>query len=174
MKPEDFISIIPCSKMLFTLNNKLYDTPNGQLLFQSHVIATNHGIDSFVYLGTKQWNYLPVDDKYIECFDLFKNYLITWMGPVCRYGYCILCAKNWYWISRSLETNVVNLWHFNICCDIRAFKDSRLKLFYSWWLLYVFVEILKSIWSYIHIKHKDTIFVSGLSQKSVLYFIYQR
>ena len=42
--------------MLFTLNNKLYDTRNGQLLFQSHVIATNHGIDSFVYQGTKQWN----------------------------------------------------------------------------------------------------------------------
>ena len=68
--------------MLFTLNNKPYDTLSGPLLFQSHAKAINHGINSFVYQGAKQWNSLPSDVKDIECFDRFKNYLTTWTATV--------------------------------------------------------------------------------------------
>ena len=52
--------------MLFTLNNKPYDTLSGPLLFQSHAKAINHGINSFVYQGAKQWNSLLSDVKDIE------------------------------------------------------------------------------------------------------------
>ena len=78
--------------MLFTLNNKPYDTRSGPVLFQSHVKTIKHGIDSFVYQGAKRWNSLPTDAKDIECFNRFKNFLTTWMGPVCHCGYCVLCA----------------------------------------------------------------------------------
>ena len=63
---------------------------------------------------------------------------------------------------------------FNMWCDISAFKDYLLQLFSPWWLFYVFVENFKAIWSYMHIMHKGTISGSGISQKFVLYFIYQR
>ena len=78
--------------MLFTLNNKPYDTRSGPLLFQSHVKTIKHGINSFVYQGAKRWNSLPTDAKDIECFNRFKNFLTTWMGPDCHCGYCVLCA----------------------------------------------------------------------------------
>ena len=74
--------------MLFTLNNKPYDTRSGPLLFQSHVKTIKHGINSFVYQGAKRWNSLPTDAKDIECFNRFKNFLTTWMGPDCHCGYC--------------------------------------------------------------------------------------
>ena len=75
--------------MLFTLNNKPYDTRSGPLLFQSHVKTIKHGINSFMYQGAKRWNSLPTDAKDIECFNWFKNFLTTWMGPDCH---CVLCA----------------------------------------------------------------------------------
>ena len=78
--------------MLFTLNNKPYDTHSGPLLFKSHVKTIKHEFNSFVYQGAKQWNSLPTDAKDIECFNRFKNYLTTWMGLGCHCGYCVLCA----------------------------------------------------------------------------------
>ena len=59
--------------MLFTLNNKPYDTRSGPLLFQSHVKTIKHGINSFVYQGAKRWNSLPTDAKDIECSNRFNN-----------------------------------------------------------------------------------------------------
>ena len=62
------------------------------LLFQSHVKTIKYGIISFVYQGAKQWNSLLTDAKDIECFNLSKNYLNTWMGSDCNCGYCVLSA----------------------------------------------------------------------------------
>ena len=78
--------------MLFMLNNKPYDTRGGPLLFQSHIEIIKHGINSFVYQGTKQWYSLTTDAKGNESFNLFKNYLTPWMGSDCHRGYCVLCA----------------------------------------------------------------------------------
>ena len=49
--------------ILFTLNNKPYDTRSGSLITQSQVKTIKHGINSFVYQGDKQWNALPADAK---------------------------------------------------------------------------------------------------------------
>ena len=87
-----------------------------------------------------------------------------------------MCHKdhvNWFWTSRFLETNMIYQWHFNNCCDTKAFRDCFLQIFYSWWLFNVSMEIFKAIWSYVHIMHKGTIPGLGLSQKVVMQFIHQ-
>ena len=78
--------------ILFTLNNKPYDTRSGSLITQSQVKTIKHGINSFVYQGGKQWNALPADAKDIEDLNVFKNYIDKWTGPDCHCGYCVLCA----------------------------------------------------------------------------------
>ena len=78
--------------ILFTLNNKPYDTRSGSLITQSQVKTNKHGINSFVYQGGKQWNALPADAKDIEDLNVFKNYIDKWTGPDCHWGYCVLCA----------------------------------------------------------------------------------
>ena len=78
--------------ILFTLNNKPYDTRSGSLITRSQVKTIKHGINSFVYQGGKQWNALPADAKGIEDLNVFKNYIDKWTGPDCHCGYCVLCA----------------------------------------------------------------------------------
>ena len=78
--------------ILFTLNNKPYDTRSGSLITKSQVKTIKHGINSFVYQGGKQWNALPADAKDIEDLNVFKNYIDKWTGPDCHCGYCVLCA----------------------------------------------------------------------------------
>ena len=78
--------------ILFTLNNKPYDTRSGSLITQYQVKTIKHDINSFVYQGGKQWNALPADAKDIEDLNVFKNYIDKWTGPDCHCGYCVLCA----------------------------------------------------------------------------------
>ena len=59
--------------ILFTLNNKPYDTRSGSLITQSQVKTIKHGINSFVYQGGKQWNELPADAKDIEDLNVFNK-----------------------------------------------------------------------------------------------------
>ena len=88
--------------ILFTLNNKPYDTRSGSLITQSQVKTIKHGINSFVYQGGKQWNALPADAKDIEDLNVLKNYIDKWTGPDCHCGYCVLCAiKTCKMISHS-------------------------------------------------------------------------
>ena len=91
--------------MLFTLNNKPYDTRSGPLLFQSHVNTIKHGINSFVYRA-KRWNSLPTDAKDSECFNRLKNFLTTWMGPECHCGYCVLCAIE----TMQIDIGLLDFW----------------------------------------------------------------
>ena len=78
--------------ILFTLNNKPYDTRSGSLITQSQVKTIKHGINLVVYQGGKQWNALPADAKDIEDLNVFKNYIDKWTGPDCHCRYCVLCA----------------------------------------------------------------------------------
>ena len=51
----------------FEQKAKRYSEPS---LSQYQVMPIKHGINSFVYQGSKQWNALSADAKDIECFNV--------------------------------------------------------------------------------------------------------
>ena len=120
--------------MLFTLNNKPYDTRSGPLLFQSHVKTIKNGIDSFVYQGAKRWNSLPTDAKDIECFNRFKNFLTTWMGPDCHCGYCVLCAIKTMQIDIGLLDFWKPIWSTNDILLIAVIQRLLEIVFYNYFI----------------------------------------
>ena len=80
------------TNILFTLNNKPYDTRSGSLITQSHVKQSSTAlIHLFIKAASNRMHYLPMP-RDIEGLHVFKNYIDKWTGPHCHCGHCVLCA----------------------------------------------------------------------------------
>ena len=76
---------------VFIPRTSVYEMRNQLQLVQPSVHTEKYGIQSFRYQGSKIWNSLPDDIKYVESFDDFKRRIKTWDFELCICNYCAIC-----------------------------------------------------------------------------------
>ena len=67
--------------LLFSILITPYCTRGGSKLVQLKVNTISFGINSFTYKGSKIWNNLPQDVKYVNCSFTCKDLIVRWQGP---------------------------------------------------------------------------------------------
>lgn len=76
---------------LFTKKEVKYDYRDNNILIVPEFKTITYGKNSLRYQGTKLWNSLDQEMKNVDSLDEFRKKVVTWKGPKCMCGVCLLC-----------------------------------------------------------------------------------
>ena len=124
---------------IFEMSQSQYDMRDKSRLVQPKVNSTLYGLESFQYYGSHIWNLLPMHIKSAISLPEFKELLITWSRPTCKYSLCTVLL----WVNDVLLISILLLCtHQGMSYYVLLAWRSDARHFYvlSWLCIWMFAH----------------------------------